>query len=88
MLSKTVEATHKIPVPNTAEIVIFLFSAIFTFQKAYTGSKSIEKSLAILIADVAKMYDSVFLTHVPKSIESENWALGPQAKMKQKVTVT
>ena len=47
--------SHTSPIPNTAEIIIFLFSATLSFQTANTGSKSTEKSLAILIVDVAKM---------------------------------
>lgn len=78
----------KSPVPNTAEMVIFLFNAICSFQTAKTGRKSIEKSLAMLIADVANMYGSIVVTHVPDNIGFESWALGTQAKMKQKVTVT
>lgn len=47
--------THRSPIPNTAEMINFLLNAILSFQTANTGSKSIEKSLATLIADVAKM---------------------------------
>lgn len=42
----------------------------------------------MLIADVANMYGSIVVTHVPNNIGFESWALGTQAKMKQKVTVT
>ncbi len=55
--------TYKSPVPNTAEMVNFFFNATFSFQTAKTGSKSMEKSLAMLIADVAKMYGFIRLMH-------------------------
>lgn len=71
-------------------MVNFLFNAIFSFQTANTGRKSIEKSLATLIADVAKSNGFVFLIHdpVPEYIGVDDLALGTQAKTKKKVIVT
>lgn len=70
-------------------MVIFLFKAIFSFQTAKTGSKSIEKSLAILIADVAKMDGlMLLLIQLLANIGFDSLALGAQEKIQKKVIVT